>query len=154
MSRNLFQQNLQFLKAYRIKHIHCAPYHPVKWISREVYEDFHRGHEGSETASVKPKLENFLAEISLHTTCHTVRSPASLFLQRDQQTRLQLLKPTRKNQVLVQQAGQVQHHDSCSRFSRGPEDYGKEFQSRREVDFWCCCSEPEAINLSHTDRHR
>ena len=100
----------EFLERNKVKHVRCAPYHPA---SNGLAERFVRTFKeamkaGNATAkSVHKKLVNFLLRYQATPHPTTGRTPASLFLNRDLRTQLNLLKPDCEKQVFNSQSKNI-----------------------------------------------
>ena len=103
-----------FVRMNSIKHICCAPYHPV---TNGLVERFVQSLKAALKASLNSglplhrRVSNFL--FTYRSTPHTTTgvSPSSLFLHRRIRARLDLLHPNSESQVLAKQAQQKSQHD-------------------------------------------
>ena len=107
-----------FLKMNGVKHVRVAPYHAASnGLAEHIVQSF-KNHmkacKGSKL-SIQQRIENFL--LTYRSTKHptTGRTPASLFLSRELQTRLSLLRPN-VGEVMDSQAKQKATHNVHSKF--------------------------------------
>ena len=104
----------QFMTTNRIKHIRSSPYHPasngaaermVQTLKHALKADHKRG------VSLEKSLANFLLHYRTPNVTTGV-SPCTLMMNRDLQTRLDLLKPDIASHVHNKQAGQKLYSDN------------------------------------------
>ena len=125
-----------FLKMNGVKHILCSPYHPSSnGLAERFVKTFKRAMQAAESTNIpwNQRISNFL--LCYRSTPHatTNRSPSSLFLHREVRTRLDLLRPKVKTNVLNQQANQVQgrnQHAVTRNFQEGEKVMVRNYSSR------------------------
>ena len=128
-----------FMKANRIKHIRCTPYHPSSnGLAERFVQTFKRAMKASEYdgKSMQHRLSNFLLTYRSAPHATTNQSPSSLFLKREVRTRFDLLKPDGETQVTAKQALQKLAHDrkvKLREFTVGQEVMARNY---REGDEW------------------
>ena len=104
----------QFTKQNGVKHIHCAPYHPAtNGLAERFVQSLKMVLKASVNSgfSLQHRFLNFLFNYRSTPNTTTGVSPASLFLHRQFRTRMDMIFPDKKSQVLTKQAEQKEHHD-------------------------------------------
>ena len=103
-----------FLRANRIKHILCAPYHPasngqVERFVQTLKRTLKTCRKDGKT--LHHRLAEFLLEYRATSHATTNVAPSELFLKRKLRTRFDLMLPNLKGYVTSKQADQKQYHD-------------------------------------------
>lgn len=109
----------QCMRQNGIKHIKIAPYRPSSNGQAERFvQIFKQSLRASkdDRGTLPTKLFRFL--LAYRNTPHSTTgvTPAELLMKRPLRTRLDLLRPSLRNQVLTKQAKQKVHHDAHSKF--------------------------------------
>jgi hypothetical protein len=102
-----------FLTKNGVKHVLTPPYHSASnGMAERLVRSFKESLEKSTHLSAVHKVQNFLYTYRNTPNSSTGVTPSELFLKRNIRTRLSLLKPSPKNNMLQQQAKQKEYHDS------------------------------------------
>ena len=104
----------QFMRSNGIKHILTSPYHPssngaIEKLVRTFKQSMKAG--SSDKYPLQHRLQNFLLLYRSTPRATTNEPPAVLFLGRNLQTRLDLVKPNLEESVIVKQSMQKKQHD-------------------------------------------
>lgn len=102
----------EFLRRNGIKHIRSAPFHPSSnGLAERAVQSFKNAMKRMTDGTVETKLSRFL--LTYRTTPHATTgiSPAQLLMNRQPQTRLDLVRPDLQRRVTNKQCAQKDHHD-------------------------------------------
>jgi len=108
----------QFLKKNGVKHIRITPYHPSSnGLAVRFVRTFKQAMKAGEAEGLPlmHRLQNFLLGYRATPHATTNRSPSSLFLYRQVQTRLDLIRTSCDKNILQQQTTQQLQHDKQAR---------------------------------------
>ncbi len=121
-----------FLKMNGVKHILSAPYHPAtNGQAERVVQAFKRAMKAatSDTGSIQKRCEQFLLMYRSAKHCTTGESPAKLFLGRELRTKLDMLKPDIRLEMMSKQEKSMAFPDTSRTFQPGEDIWLRNYDS-------------------------